>query len=186
MSNSKPLVDLSNYTHSFSDKNKISRLLWNIAYWFLFRPFNLRFFRSWRVFVLRMFGAKLHNKTNIYSNVKIWAPWNLEMGAYATLGPFVDCYNQGKITIGDNTTISQKSYLCSSTHDFTDVKNNLILKPIFIEDQVWVAADAFIGPGVTIKQGALVGARAAVFKDVDCWTIVGGNPAKFLKKRNLK
>jgi putative colanic acid biosynthesis acetyltransferase WcaF len=135
-------IDLSKYEHSFSLKNKIARALWSVSYilllLLLFRPFSLNFFRSWINFVLKIFGAKLHSKTNIYASVKIWAPWNLEMGAYSTLGPLVDCYNQGKITIGDNTTISQKAYLCASTHDFTDVKNNLILKLVFIESQVWV------------------------------------------------
>ena len=108
------------------------------------------------------------------------------MGEYATLGPQVDCYNQGKITIGANTTISQKAYLCASSHDISDPKINLILCPIEIADQVWVAADAFIGPNVKIGQGAVVGARSAVFKDVEPWTVVGGNPAKLLKKRELK
>lgn len=178
-------VDLSQYSHSFSKKNKIARLLWGICYIFLFRPFISGLFRPWRCFILRIFGAKLHKTTNIYASVKIWAPWNLEMGAYSTLGPQVDCYNQGKITIGDHTTISQKAYLCASTHDFTDVKNNLILKPIIIEDQVWVAAVAFIGPGTRIQQGAVVGACSAVFKNVDAWTVVGGNPAKFIKQRQL-
>lgn len=179
-------IDLSKYSHSFSAKNKLGRFLWNFCYWFLFRPFNLSVFRSWRNFILFLFGAQLHKKTNIYATVKIWAPWNLKMGAYATLGPFVDCYNQGKITIGNNTTVSQKVYLCASSHNISDIKNNLILKPIVIEDQVWVAAGAFVGPGVKIKQGAVVGARAAVFKDVEEWSVVGGNPAKFIKKRELK
>ncbi|WP_372776565.1 putative colanic acid biosynthesis acetyltransferase [Mangrovibacterium sp.] len=124
--------------------------------------------------------------SHVYASVKIWAPWNLELGDYATLGPQVDCYNQGKITIGANTTISQKAYLCASSHDISDSKINLILCPIEIADQVWVAADAFIGPNVKIGQGAVVGARSAVFKDVEPWTVVGGNPAKFIKKRELK
>jgi putative colanic acid biosynthesis acetyltransferase WcaF len=178
-------LELSQYNHSFSLKNKIARLLWNICYAFLFRPFVSSFFRIWRIFILRIFGAKIHKKANIYANTKIWAPWNLEMGAYATLGPKVDCYNQGMITIGDNTTISQKSYLCASTHDIKDPKNNLLLKPIIIQDQVWVAADAFVGPGVSIKQGAVVGARSAVFKDIASWSVVNGNPAVFIKKRVL-
>jgi putative colanic acid biosynthesis acetyltransferase WcaF len=179
-------IDLSKYEHSFSLKNKISRALWSVSYTLLFRPFSLNFFRSWRNFVLKIFGAKLHSKTNIYASVKIWAPWNLEMGAYSTLGPLVDCYNQGRITIGDNTTISQKVYLCASSHDISDTQNNLILKPILIEDQVWVAAEAFVGPGVKIGQGSVVGARSAVFKDVEAWVVVSGNPSKFIKKRVLK
>lgn len=180
------MIDLSQYNSSFSLSNKIKRLVWNVCCWFFFRPFNLGFFRSYRNFVLRIFGAKLGSKVNIYASVKIWAPWNLEMKDYACLGPRVDCYNQGKITIGSHTTISQKSYLCASSHDISDPKIKLVLNPIIIEDQVWVAADAFIGPGVRIKQGAVVGARAAVFKVVEPWVVVGGNPAKFIKQRVIK
>ena len=179
-------VDLSQYEFKFSISNKMGRVLWNLCYWILFRPFSLGFFRSWRNFVLRLFGAKLSSHVNIYASVKIWAPWNLEMRDYACLGRSVDCYNQGKITIGANTTVSQKTYLCASSHDITDPKFTLLLKPIVIEDQVWIAADAFIGPGVTVGQGAVVGARSAVFKNVDAWAVVGGNPAKFIMKRELK
>ena len=108
------------------------------------------------------------------------------MGNYSCMGPKVDCYNQGKITIGNQTSISQKTYLCASSHDFTISNFPLILKPIQIGNQVWIAADAFIGPGVSVGEGAVVGARAAVFKKVDPWTVVGGNPAKFIKDRKLR
>lgn len=179
-------IDLSQYNHSFSLKNKIGRVCWNICYWLLFRPFGTQLFKKWRIFLLRIFGAKISFKAHIYSSVKIWAPWNLEMGKFSTLGRNVDCYNQGKITIGNNTTISQKAYLCASSHDISDPKHNLILKPITIADQVWIAADAFIGPGVNIEQGAVIGARSAVFKNVEQWSIIGGNPAKFIKKREVQ
>lgn len=180
------MIDLSEYESNFTLTNKIKRFVWNICYWFIFRPFSLGPFRYWRILVLRIFGAKLDSKANVYASTKIWAPWNLEMGAYATLGPNVDCYNQGRVTIGANTTISQKTYLCASSHDIADPKIKLILKPILIEDQVWVAADSFVGPGVIIKQGSVVGARSSVFKDVAPWTVVGGNPAKFIKERSIK
>lgn len=178
-------VDLSKYEHRFSTKNKIARAFWNVTYVFLFRPFGLGLFDSWRNSLLRFFGATIGKSSIVHSSVTIWAPWNLKMGDYACLGPKVDCYNQGKVTIGDHVTISQKSYVCASSHDISDPKNNLILCPIEIKEQVWIAADAFIGPGVTVGEGAVVGARAAVFKDVDAWTVVGGNPAKFIKKRDL-
>lgn len=135
--------------------------------------------------MLRLFGAKIGSKANIYSSVKIWAPWNLEIGNYSSLGPGVDCYNQGKIVIGDHTVISQKVYLCASSHDFTKPDFPLILKPITIKDSVWIAADAYVAPGKTIGQGVVVAARAAVFKDVDPWTVVGGNPAKYIKDRKI-
>ena len=178
-------VDLSKYEHSFSTKNKIGRLLWNFTCILLFRPFRLGLFNKWRIAILLLFGAKIDKRAHIHASVKIWAPWNLTMRAYSTLGPYVDCYNQGSIEIGAHTTISQKAYLCASSHDISDPQNNLVQAPIMIEDQAWIAADAFVGPGVTIGQGAVVGARASVFKDVESWTIVGGNPAKYIKKRVL-
>lgn len=179
-------VDISKYNHSFSKRNKLGRLVWNLTYLIFFRPFDLNPFKSYRSFILKIFGAKVGIGANIYASAKIWAPWNLEIGENSTLGPNVDCYNQGKIKIGSNTTISQKSYLCASSHDISDPKINLILCPISIGDQVWVAADAFIGPNVEIGQGAVVGARSCVFKNVDPWSVVGGNPAKFIKKRVLR
>ena len=179
-------VDLSSYDSDFGLTNKLGRVFWNFFYWILFRPFNLNFFNGWRARVLRTFGAKVGHKANIYASVKIWAPWNLEIGDYSSIGPGVECYNQGKISIGNNTVISQKTYLCASTHDFTISNFPLIVKFIEIKDQVWIAADAFIAPGVTVGEGAIVGARSAVFKDVRSWEVVGGNPAGFIKKRHLK
>lgn len=178
-------VELSKYEDNFSKKNKFIRIVWVICSFLLIRPFAAPFFRRWRITVFVCFGAKIDWSCNIYSTVRVWAPWNLEMGKNACLGPRVNCYNQGKISIGANSVISQDSYLCASSHDITDSKHPLILKPIVIEDQVWVAADAFVGPGVSIGQGAVVGARAAVFRNVEAWTVVGGNPAGFIKKREL-
>ena len=166
--------------------NKFKRLIWNVCYWFIFRPFISGVFNKWRIGVLKAFGADIHWTAIVHPTARIWAPWNLIMGPYSCLGPEVDCYNQGRIMIGANTTISQKSYLCASTHDISDARHPLILKPIVIEDQVWVAADAFVGPGVSIGQGAVIGARSAVFSNVASWTVVGGNPAKFIKKREIK
>jgi putative colanic acid biosynthesis acetyltransferase WcaF len=179
-------VDLSTYNSDFGAGNKILRMAWNICYWILFRPFNLNIFSSWRALVLKMFGAKVGYNANIYASVKIWAPWNLSIGDYSSIGPMVDCYNQGKISIGNNTVISQKTYLCASTHDYTISNFPLIVKFIEIEDQVWVAADSFIAPGVIIGEGSVVGARSAVFRNVGPWEVVGGNPASFIKKRKIK
>lgn len=179
-------LDLSTYSHSFSLKNKISRLLWNSARIILFRPFGSRLLKKWRVLVLKCFGAKIEWSSHIYASVKIWAPWNLEIGKNSSLGPSVDCYNQGKISIGKNTIISQKTYLCASSHDYTQKDFPLILKPITIGNGVWIAADAFIGPGIAIGDNAVIAARSVLIKDVDENTIVGGNPAKFIKSRNFE
>lgn len=179
-------MDLSTYSHSFSLKNKISRLLWNFISLVVFRPFGSRLFKKWRVLVLKCFGAKIEWSSHVYSSVKIWAPWNLELGANSSLGPNVDCYNQGNISIGANTVISQKTYLCASTHDYTKKDFPLLLKPITIGKGVWVAADAFIGPGVCIENNAVIAARSTVIKNVEANSVMGGNPARLIKFRTIE
>lgn len=180
----KRKVDLSKFENWLSKKNKLGRAAWIIVSFIFFKPFFLTFFNSWRLFLLRCFGAKLHPKCHIYSSVKIWAPWNLEMDEHSTLAHGVVVYNTGVIKIGAHTTISQGVYLCPGSHDLTDPKFSMICAPLTIEDQVWVATEAFVGGmGITVKQGVVIGARACVFKTVEPWTVVGGNPAKFIKKR---
>lgn len=176
-------LELSNYNHTFGIKNKVLRLLWNIVYYVAFRPFGTRLFKKWRILILKSFGAEVKWSSHIYASVKIWAPWNLKMGSYSTLGPHVDCYNQGIITIGNNTVVSQKSYLCASSHDYKSPNFPLVLKPIKIGNGVWIATAAFVGPNVNIADNAVVGARAVVVTNVVENTIVGGNPAKFIKKK---
>lgn len=148
-----------------------------------FRPFPTRIFGVWRNLLLKLCGAEIEWTSHVYASSKIWAPWNLKMGAYSTLGPHVDCYNQSKITIGDNTVISQKTYLCASSHDYSKSDFPLVLKPIIIGDGVWIASDAFIGPGVFIANNAIVAARSVVVKNINANNIYGGNPAKFIKMR---
>ena len=140
---------------------------------------------GWKRFILRCFGARLAKTAVVYSSTRIYAPWNLEMGEHSCLADDVDCYNVDKVKVGANTTVSQKSYLCTASHDITKPNLPLVTAPIVIEDQVWIGADAFIGMGVTVRQGAVVGARASVYKDVEGWTVVGGNPAKFIKERKI-
>jgi putative colanic acid biosynthesis acetyltransferase WcaF len=178
-------VNLSEYKNSLSKGNQIKRFVWSIVWFVCARPFPRNVASTWKLFLLRLFGAKIHKTANVYSSVKIYAPWNLEMHAYSCLAPEVDCYNVDNVIIGSHSTVSQKSYLCSASHDVTKSSNPLITAPIIIKDQVWIGADVFIGMGVTIKQGAVVGARSSVYKDVEAWAIVGGNPAKFIKKRKL-
>ena len=113
-------------------------------------------------------------------------PWNMEIGDYSGIGEYAYIYNLGKITIGKYATVSQRAHLCAGTHDYTDVKLPLLKPPITIGNKVWICADAFVGPGVEIKEGSIVGARAVVTKNVSSWEIVAGNPAKFIKKRVLK
>jgi putative colanic acid biosynthesis acetyltransferase WcaF len=177
-------------TGKITIKNKILRSIWNVVCALLFRPFGTKLFNPWRLFLLRLFGAKTGKEAGVYSSVKIWAPWNLKLGKNAWLGPNVICYNMDMIELGDDVTVSQYAHLCAAAHDTSEINNNkvnsLIVAPIIIESKVWVAADAFVGMGVTIGEGAVVGARAVVFKNVEPWSVVAGNPAKFIKKREIK
>lgn len=179
-------IDLSRYHNALSRKNQMVRMLWTIVWGVFARPLPRSVGSGWKRFLLRLFGARIDATAIVYSSAKVYYPANLTMGSYACLASDVDCYNVAPVTIGANSTVSQGAYLCTASHDITDPLNPLVTKPIVIEDQAWVAAGAFVGMGVAIGQGAVVGARAAVFKDVEPWTVVGGNPAKFIKRREIK
>ena len=179
------MINTDTYTGpSFSLQNRAMRVLWSCFYILLFR-YSPKPFHFWRRTILRIFGAKVGKGVRVYPKVRIWAPWNLELEKECTIGNYCNLYSQGKITIQERGIVSQGSHICTGTHDYTDPGFTLYTRPIVIERQAWVAADTFIGPGVTIGEGAIVGARSAVFKDVDSWTVVGGNPAKYIKKREI-
>lgn len=167
-------------------RNRVGRLAWGVAWALLFRPFAGRPFRYWRIFVLRCFGAKIGRRCSVYASVRVWAPWNLTLGDYVAVGPGAELYAVDRITVGSMATISQRAFVCTASHDVTRLLKPLTHRPIVIGDAAWVAAEAFVGMGVTIGEGAVVGARAVVTKDVAPWTIVGGNPARFLKRRVLR
>lgn len=105
------------------------------------------------------------------------------MGDHACLSEVVDCYCVDKIRIGAHSTVSQYSYLCSASRDYTRADMPLVAAPIVIGEQVWITADVFIAPGVTIGDGAVVTARSSVFSDVPPWTVASGNPAVPVKAR---
>ena len=168
---------------------KLKRALWNVCYVLCFRLFPTQLFWWWRWLLLRIFGAKISYSSHVYSSVKIWAPWNLEMYSGSCLGPNVICYNQAKVVLEENACVSQYSYLCTAGHTTDEVNNaetSLIIGDIVIKKSAWIGTRAFIGLGVEIGEGAIVGATASVYKDVEPWTIVGGNPAKFIKKRVIR
>lgn len=175
-------MEFVKYKDNISLRNKLARGLWRIVALLLFRPFSFSKLNFWRVFLLRRFGAKIGRGSIVYASTRILAPWNLEMGEYSLLGPEVELHLD-RTVLGSKVTISQRTYLCSGSHDISYVNKPFISAPIFVHDFAWVAAEAFVAPGVTIGEGAVVGARAVVFKDVEPWTVVGGNPAKFIKER---
>ena len=167
-----------------STSNKIGRVFWAIAWGLLFRP-SPKIMLGWRRMLLRLFGARIGKGAKIMPSAKIWAPWNLTMGEEACLSHDVDCYCVAPVSIGAHATISQYSYLCAATHDVEDPHMRLVTAPIVIGDGAWVAADVFVAPGITIEEGAVVGVRSSVFRDMPAWTICAGNPCRPIRKREL-
>ena len=151
----------------------------------LFR-FSPRLLWGWRRFLLRLFGAKVGRQVHIHPSARIFIPWNLEVGDWSSVGFDALIYNLGMARIGSKVTISQRAHLCAGSHDFRDPAMTLLKPPITVHDEVWVCADAFVGPGVTIGEGSVVGARAVVVRDVPPWSVVAGNPASVRSPRTLE
>jgi putative colanic acid biosynthesis acetyltransferase WcaF len=169
----------------WTKRQKIGRLAWYLVQATLFRSSIHNAYR-WRVWLLRLFGAKLGRNVRIRRTVRVEIPWNLEIGEGSSVGDFAILYSLGLIALGKNVTISQYAHLCAGTHDGTTRAMTLICSPIAIGDDTWVAADAFVGPGVTIGARTILGARASAFSDLPGDVVAVGNPAKAVKPRALR
>ena|ERR1700691_2750085 len=168
---------------SFSFGNRLYRFVWNLT-WALLASWTPPFLHSWRRLILKLFGAKIHSTAVVYPSAQIWYPPNLSMAEHSCLGRRVTCYSMAKITIGAYAIVSQGAHLCAGTHDIDDPNFQLRVEPIIIGQNAWIAAEAFVGPGVTIGEGAVLGARGVAFKNLDPWTIYGGNPVRVIRKRS--
>ena len=160
------------------------RLLWEWVQATLIR-FSPRRAMGWRRLWLRLFGATVPRSSGVRPTTKVWHPWLLQMGEHSILGDGVEVYNLGQVTLGDHTVVSQGAYLCAGTHDYTRADLPLQRPPITIGSGVWICAQAFIGPGVTVGDNSVVGARAVVVRNVEAGLVVGGNPATVIKPRPM-
>lgn len=161
---------------SYSLADRLRRVIWKLV-WTLFARWTPPPLHPWRCFLLRLFGARIGRNVRVYGSAVIWYPSNLTMEDHSWLGPNVNCYNQGDIFVGKRAVVSQGAHICASSHDIRDWYNQLILRPVRIEAMAWLAADAFVGPGVTVGEGAVLGARGVAVRDLEAWTVYGGNPA---------
>lgn len=170
---------------SFGLQNRLGRMAWGIVYLFLFRP-SLRPMHGWRNLLLKLFGAKIGRHVHIHPSVKIWAPWNLVIGNFVGIGDGANLYCMDKINIGDHAVISQGAHLCCGSHDFNRASFQLITAPIVICSRAWVCADAFVGMGVVLSEGMVLGARSVMIKTVNApWTVWVGMPAKKIRERPI-
>ena len=175
-------LDSFSLSQKFIGKHKLILLFWSFVQCTLF-ALSPQFMYGWRRFLLRIFGARLGKNVVIRPSVKIIYPWKLNIGDYSWIGDDVTLYAIGKINIGSNTVISQKSYLCAGGHDYKSPTFDTFAKDINIGNKVWITTDVFIAPGITVGDGAIVGARSSVFEDLPENMVCIGNPAKAVKSR---
>jgi putative colanic acid biosynthesis acetyltransferase WcaF len=181
----RPRVNVSRYHNPLSWRNKLARAAWGMVWALLFRTSpGIGFGPAWRRFLLRLFGARIGRGATILPSCRVWTPWNLEMGD-SCLSHHVDCCSVHKIKIGSRLTISQYSSLCTASHDLADPYMRLITAPITIGEGAWICAGVLVGPGVNLGEDAVAAARAVVVRDVEPWVVVEGNPAVFIKRREL-
>ena len=166
----------------FRGKSKLKVQLWWIIQGTLIR-FSPQFMYRWRRTIIRLFGAKIGKNVLIRPSAKILYPWNLTIGDWSWIGDNVELYNMAQISIGNNCVISQKSYLCTGTHNYKKSTFDIYAKPIVIEDEVWIASDVFIAPGITVGKRSVVSYRSTVTKDLPPEMVCYGNPAKAIKPR---
>ena len=166
----------------YSLQEKIWRLLWAVVQQIFFR-FSFHTWNKWRIFLLRSYGADVAYSCIIRRTANIECPWNLTMGENSCLGDGAIVYCLGKVHIGDRVSISQHVHICAGGHDYTQSDMPLLRTPITICDDVWLAADSFVGPNVTVGESAILGARGVAMRDLDPHTIYTGNPATIIKTR---
>jgi putative colanic acid biosynthesis acetyltransferase WcaF len=180
------MVDLAGYRKSYV----CDRPIWVQAIWFIAGLPLLRCsmlpLSSVRRLLLRLFGAHIGHGVIIKPGVRVKYPWLLSVGDYSWLGE--DCWldNLAQITVGNNVSISQGAYLCTGNHDWSDVHFGLITRAITIGNGAWVGAGAIVTPGVTLGDCAVVTAGSVVNKDVPSFHIYAGNPAQFVRTRNIR
>ena len=124
--------------------------------------------------------------SDVRGSARIWYPPHLAMDERAVIGPHVNCYNMAPISLGRGALVSQNAHLCAGSHDVDSPVFQLVARPITIGAEAWVAADAFVGPGVQLGEGTVLGARAAAFQHLEAWRIYTGNPAQPLRPRHIR
>lgn len=179
-----PDIAANRRARKWSRRALVGRVLWTLAQP-LFR-FSPRPFWGWRTLLLRSFGATIGHDVRVHPTARITIPWHLTIGDQTAIGDHAILYALGPIHIGARVTVSQNAHLCAGTHDFEGADMALIKSEITIGDDVWLCADSFVGPGVTVADGAVLGARGVAVRDLPAWIIAGGNPATPIRERKRR
>lgn len=167
---------------SFTRRHRLLRAMWAVV-WLLLASWTPRQARAWRALLLRAFGAQIGPGAQVFGSARIWYPANLALGVQAVIGPGVRVYSMAPIRLGARAIVSQRAHLCAGSHRVDDPDFQLEAHPITIGADAWVAAEAFVGPGVTLGEGAVLGARGVACRDLAAWTVHIGNPARPTRPR---
>jgi putative colanic acid biosynthesis acetyltransferase WcaF len=167
---------------NYRGRSKIYVQIWWLVQLLLFRP-SPQVCYGWRNYLLRLFGAKIGKGVLVRPTVTVTYPWKLEIGDYSWIGDDAVLYTLDRIRIGSNSVVSQRSYLCTGMHDYTRPTFDLQTSPITVEDEVWIASDTFVMPGITIRHASVVAARSLVTRDTSPAMVHVGSPAKPVRNR---
>ena len=167
---------------SFPIRHRLFRAIWNLT-WLLLASWTPPPFHAWRCMLLRLFGAQIAQKVRIYGSVRVWYPPNLTAGRHSVVGWGTVVYNQDKVILEEFANVAQRCHLCTGSHDIDDPNFQLVSRPIVIKRHAWVASDAFVGPGVVLEEGSVLGGCGVAFKSLKPWTVYVGNPAREIRTR---
>ena len=175
-------------TNAMPNGDKLKNMAWKLVNRTLYRftPPILTIFRKWRVLLIRMFGGKVAWDASLHPSAVIDYPWNLQMGSRASLGERCWVYAMAPVSIGNQSCIGKGVYVLTGSHDIGSRNFDLVVRQVSIGDGCWVATSSAVLPGVSIGDFSVVAAGSVVARDVEAWTVVGGNPAKFIKKRVIR
>jgi len=182
-------IDLSKYRNDWwsPGRGQFVISLWRwfgmpLLKWLPCETYGERFFNGLKIWLLRRFGAKV-GRGVVVRSCEVYYPWNLEIGDNVWIGYEANLYSLVPIHLGNNTVVSQRVFLCTGGHDVGEVGFGLVVGEITLKDASWVSANCFVGPGVTLHEGAVAAAGSVVVKDLPAMTICGGNPCKPIKPR---
>jgi putative colanic acid biosynthesis acetyltransferase WcaF len=181
-------MNLAEFDNSHFDRgaSRLKEFLWLVVRTFGFSPLcPLPLYASRRA-ALRIFGGTIGQGVVVKPEVKITFPWKLSVGANSWLGEEVWILNLARVTIGHDVAISQRAFLCTGSHDWSDERFGLITKPITIGNGAWICADVFVGPGVHIGDNAVVLAGSVVTSDLPAGMVCSGSPCKPIKPRSVR
>lgn len=176
-------MDLSSFHTNGFDRG---RPAWMELLWMLLQAL---FVDSWmpgsahRVWLLRMFGARIGRGAVLKPHLRIKFPWRLALGDNVWLGEGVWIDNLALVNLGSNVCVSQGAYLCTGSHDWSRATFDLIVEPIRVEAGAWIAARATVAPGVTVGEGAVLGLGSVASVDLQPWTVYQGCPAGAVRQR---